>query len=540
VSAAATARRGTARTLLRGGGFRLFGYGAGVALGVVATALTIRHLGVVDTGRLVTVLALVGIAGGISDAGLGVVGLREYATRQGIERRRFFGNLLGIRPALGVVGIGVALLIGLIAGYDGREIEGIAIAGVWLLLMIVQDTFQTPLANELRQGTITALQLTRSVLTLIVTVLLIELDASFVWFCGVQIPGTLAALAVGVALVRREVPTRPRVRTDEWWRLLKPLVPLAGAVFLGMAYTRLGAVAVSVLSTDLETGYYGAAYRVIDPISAVAPLLIAVALPVLARTAQRSVDELGDRAERLFEIGLVGAVAIAVGIFAGAEFVIDVVAGPGFEPSIDVLRIQCIGLIGTFLVTVLTYVTLSQHRHREMFACSGIALAVFTVASVALVPEHGAIGAATALAMAEAANVLAYWLVLRRHSGFSPSPRRLGAVVLAAAAGVGAPGALGLPPIPAACVGLLAFGVVLVGCGGVPPDLRTLLPARIRRGPLSGGPAGAAEPEGKRLDDGAEEHRRNEQWRDDLVASGHDGRADEVGDRDRDRDPPAQ
>lgn len=66
---------------VRGGAMRVVGYVAGVALSVGSSALLFRHLGVVDSGRYVTVLALIAIVLGVTDVGLTTIGVRELAVR---------------------------------------------------------------------------------------------------------------------------------------------------------------------------------------------------------------------------------------------------------------------------------------------------------------------------------------------------------------------------------------------------------------------------------------------------------------------------
>ena len=57
--------------VIRGGAVRTLGYGVGVGLTAVASILLLRHLGVADFGRFMTVTSLIAIVGGVTEAGLG-------------------------------------------------------------------------------------------------------------------------------------------------------------------------------------------------------------------------------------------------------------------------------------------------------------------------------------------------------------------------------------------------------------------------------------------------------------------------------------
>ena len=57
------------------------GYAATIGLSLISAPLLIRHLGISDFGRYTTVLALVTVVNGLTDAGLMNIALREWASR---------------------------------------------------------------------------------------------------------------------------------------------------------------------------------------------------------------------------------------------------------------------------------------------------------------------------------------------------------------------------------------------------------------------------------------------------------------------------
>ena len=67
-------------TVIRGSLLRLGAYGLGTLATVASSAVVIRHLGVVDTGHFLTVIALVTIVATVSDLGLTGVAVRDYST----------------------------------------------------------------------------------------------------------------------------------------------------------------------------------------------------------------------------------------------------------------------------------------------------------------------------------------------------------------------------------------------------------------------------------------------------------------------------
>ena len=107
--------------VIRGATVRGAGYGVGILITAAASVLLLRHLGVVDFGRYMTVASLVAIVGGLTDAGLSAVGSRDLALRRpGGERRRLLANLLGLRLVITPLGVLAAIAFALLR----RELAG--------------------------------------------------------------------------------------------------------------------------------------------------------------------------------------------------------------------------------------------------------------------------------------------------------------------------------------------------------------------------------------------------------------------------------
>jgi O-antigen/teichoic acid export membrane protein len=177
---------------------------------------------------------------------------------------------------------------------------------------------------------------------------------------------------------------------------------------------------------------------------------------------------------------LLAGVGVALALFLGAEFAVDLVAGPHFNPSVDVLRVLAFALLGTFVIAARGYSLLSLGRLRSMLISNAIALAVVLAAGIPLISAHGAIGAAIALLSAELALALSYEVSLTRgRPELRPEAGFLPRAAIAAAVAAAVVLLLGLPSLPAALVGLAIYGGGLTALGAVPPELRhALLPKR--------------------------------------------------------------
>src|SRR5271155_1159846 len=115
---------------LRGGTMRSGAYVLGILLSLISAPLLIRHLGQVEYGRYITILALVAIVGGLSEGGVNAVALRNYASHSGAERTRLMANVLGVRMVLSLIGVAGAVAFAALAGYGRDLVLGTLLVGV--------------------------------------------------------------------------------------------------------------------------------------------------------------------------------------------------------------------------------------------------------------------------------------------------------------------------------------------------------------------------------------------------------------------------
>jgi len=439
---------------IQGSALRVGGYAIGVLLSVGSSALLFRHLGVADAGRFVTALSLVTIAGGLSDLGLTTIALRELSVRDQASRERFVRSLLGLRTVLTGAGVVSVVMFTLVAGYPRELVAGTGLAGVGLVILNIQGTLATGLMVELRLGWVTVAELLRQVVTVISIVGLVVAGAELLPFLAVAIPSSFAALALTALLIRGDMPFTPSFDRTEWATLLRDVLPFAAASVLGIIYFRVAIVLLSLVSTTKQTGYFSVSFRMLEVLVVIPQLLVSGAFPIFSRAARDDHARLAYGVQRTFEASLVLGVGVGLALILGAPLAIEVIAGPDFDPSIGILRIQAIALIAVFVNVAWVYALLSLRRNREILLLSLLGVTL-NVASVAIFGSlYGARGAAWATTIVDVVQTALVGVCLARvNPMLRPSLAVLPRVALAGLAA----GALALVPgIPTAALVALA------------------------------------------------------------------------------------
>ena len=458
---------------IRGGAFRTAGYVLGMGLSLASVPFMIRHLGAVDYGRFITVMSVVFIIQGVSEAGLTNLAVREYAVRDPAGRERFLANMVGLRFALTVSAVLVAAAVLAVTGARSVVVVGVLIAGLGLLIQLAQQPYVIPLTVNLSLGWVTILDLIRQTALAALTVALVVAGAELTPFFWINVATAVIAVAATVALVGRHGSLRPAFDLPAWREMLRETLPYALAAAVGLIYFRIAVVLMSYVSTEQETGWFSAAFRITEVVVVVPWLLVSSAFPILARAARDDEERLGYALQRLFEVSLIIGAGMTVALAAGAEFAVGVVAGPGFEESVGVLRLQAASIVTAFLVATWLYALLSLKLYRALLLANSLAALTAIGGTILLAPSMGAHGAAIATVAAEAVLALAAVIGLNRAKPvLRPRLAVLPKVALATAAGTGAAFLLaGLHPVLMAAGASAAFAAVALVLRAVPPEL---------------------------------------------------------------------
>jgi O-antigen/teichoic acid export membrane protein len=467
---------------IRGGALRVGGYAVGLVLSLLGAALLFRHLGVDDTGRYVTVFAIVTVVQGLTEAGLTTIGVREASTRTGEARSEFIRDLLGMRFVLTTIGVVLATLFALAAGYEQAMVIGTIVVGAAVVVQNQQQTLGVSLMARLKMGWVAAADLVRQAASALAIIALVIAGASLLPFFSAPLVGALLSIALTAWLVRRDVPLIPAFRLKTGLALLRETAPFALASAAAVLYFRIGVILMSLLATASQVGYFGASFRVVEVLSQVPTLAVTAMFPIVARAARDDEDRLAYAVQRTFEGGLLAGAALSLAVGVAAPFAIQVVAGDGFAPAADVLRIQSASLVVSFVGLAWALGLLSLHRHRALLVVNLVALGVTSVL-VALLASKGAETVAWVALGGDVLLASSTGIALARaRRSLRPDLRRLLPVGLAAGAGVGVALLLHVHSAVEAAVAVGVYFAICLPLRAVPAELIAEVRGVLRRG----------------------------------------------------------
>jgi O-antigen/teichoic acid export membrane protein len=382
----------------------------------LAAVVLLRHLGVADFGRFGTVMALLAIVQGVSDAGLSMTGSRELAIRPDLaDRRDLLAHLLGLRIVLTALGVLVAVGFAAVAGYGTTLVEGTALAGAGVFLLSVQAAMLLPLAVDLRNGRLTLNEILRQGVLLAGFVVLVIAGASLLPFFGVQLVAAVVVLALTPLLLHRRHLVRPRWTRARLRELALMTLPLAVSAVLSVLYFRLLVIVMSVLEDSAaEVGYYVTSSRILEIFIGLPTILVGVVLPVVSVAARDDAVRLRYVTQQTTQVLALLGVLLALGLGIGARPVVLTLGGEQYAGAVDVLQIQCIALVTIFISGAWVSTLVGMGRTRALAITTGIGVLAVVVLGAILIPPLGAQGGAIAAVLADLVLCAATYVALRR------------------------------------------------------------------------------------------------------------------------------
>jgi O-antigen/teichoic acid export membrane protein len=477
---------GAGEKVIHGSALRLGANLANLVFSLATATLLLRHLGVEESGRYVTVMSLVGIAVAIVDQGLNVSASKDLTMAARGERRILLANVVGQRIIVAAIAWVCLVGFALIAGYPREMVVGAALAGFGILLVAIGNSVLVPLTVDLRNAGIALVEMLRAFVFLVGVLLLVVAGAKLDPFFALQILVGLIVLMVVPLLVGRAGLVRPRFDRLRQRALLRTALPVAAALVLGQIYFRLVIVLMSLMSNAEQIGYFGGSLRAMEALIALPILVASVALPVMAAAAQgKDLARLKNVIEGLSEGAVIAGMLVILVTIRAADPVMRVIGGAEFEPAGNVLRIQVVALLFIALYQIWTVALVALGRQRQLIFTNALGLLAVGVLAVVLVPPLGAKGGAIASVSADI--VLAGLIYWRLHVSTGRVTVRGGFLARVAVAALASGAALLLPigDIPAAVAGAIVFLGVGFAVGMVPKELRDVLGPEglLRRGP---------------------------------------------------------
>ena len=380
-----------------------------LAISLLTTGVLTRKLGAMNYGNFVLISSMFVFLDALADFGTKTIGVREVAKD---DAEGVVEHIFNLRLLMAILAFG----IGMVVTWSWGGLAGIRWETTVSLLMI----FLTSLAgfweiifqSRLRMDLKVVMDLCFP------TAFLVWLwwwkgSVSLMAIFGAYLGARLISLMVGAYLVsgvgKIAVKKIDKKKLGELWKMTWPM-----GMFLMMfaTYDRaIDSMLIQNFMGPVQVGWYGLAYKVYGALLQPAYFYVNSIFPMM------SIKETPKK--KLFInsawLMLGSSILLIIGVYFTAPLMISILAGPGFEPAIGVLRILIVAALFSYMGHLVGFTLISQGGEGEMLKLGGIALVSNLVLNLFLIPRYGFYAAAWVTVFTEAIDcgMMAYYLKKR-------------------------------------------------------------------------------------------------------------------------------
>lgn len=401
------------------------------ALGLVAIGLLTRYLGVEQFGWYTTAITFLQFAGILIDFGLIPVTAQMLGTGR-YNTSELLKNLLGYRFVTAAVFFGLAPVIAWLFPYPIEVKWAIVLLSISFLGIAMNQVLTGYYQKQLTMH-IPVLGEIVGRLVLVTGLILGQMfNWPFLWVMAVVAMNSLAYTAVMWIVAAQKTPASFGFNPKIWKDITITMWPVAISVIFNVIYLKGDTILLSLYHSQVEVGFYGAAYRVVDILAQMAMLMMGVMLPLLASSfAQKKFDDFKQLYQNSFDNLMLLAVPMFLSTWVLANKIMVFVAGPEFVTSGTMLRLLSIAIFGVYLGAVFGHTAVAIGKQKATMWIY-ITDAILTFAGyMYAIPRWGWQGAAAFTIFSElyAGLLLAY--VISKHSPVKLSLLKFGKIILA-------------------------------------------------------------------------------------------------------------
>jgi O-antigen/teichoic acid export membrane protein len=378
-----------------------------------------RYLGPFTSGQHQFVLSYITIFGVIVD-----FGIQQYIVKKMSEEpqaiKKYFQNFLAIEIILAFAVYGAALTLANLNGYDHTVRYAIALAGLGMAIHALTYPFLAVLTAMQDLKKVAALNFLQAVINVSIIVSTIVFNKSIVFLVSNQLIYGAIALFIYTHLVKKHIP-HPEINQafnsldgTVIKKTIKAALPFALLVGFSTIYNRIDIVIITKLLGFVQTGLYGAAYKVFDLLAFFPAVVSHTLYPLFAGfMAQQARDRVQQQLEQYLRFLIALALPIGVGGSILARPLIIFLAGPDYAEGASALAILIWASVILFMYIVANALVISQLTKFAVMI-TGANVIINILGNLLLIPYLGIRGAALMTVISELIQGSFYFYFIRK------------------------------------------------------------------------------------------------------------------------------
>ncbi|MCK5510918.1 flippase [Candidatus Parcubacteria bacterium] len=398
-----------------------------IILGLISIAIITRHLGQNGFGQYTTIITFLSFFGIIADLGLTLVTI-QIISKPGINQDKALGNLLGLRLVSALIFLGLAPIIVLLFPYSAEVKTGVAIASFSFLFIALNQVLVGLFQKKLRMDKVSIAEIVSRLFLLLGIIIAVKFNYGLQGILAATVFSSLVSFLLHFIFSKKFATIKLKFDLIYWQEIIKKSWPLAITITLNLIYLKSDTLFLSVIPRDsdigiiAEVGIYGAAYKVIDVLITIPFMFAGIILPIMAKNwLAGKKDVFAAILQKSFDVLVMLALPIAVGVQFVAEDVMVIVAGNDFLASGPILKILIFAAAAIFLGNMFAHAVIAINKQKKVIKAYIFVAITSVIAYLIVIPNFSYMGAAWVTIYSEFAIAMASFWIVWKYTRFIPN-----------------------------------------------------------------------------------------------------------------------
>lgn len=368
-----------------------------ILISLMTTALLTKRLGANIYGGFVLTTSVFLLLDALADFGSRAIGVRE-ASKNPEKAEEIYKELTGLRLMMANIGF----VIGVIIIFSFKGFANIKIEALISLLMI----FFTSIAGSLEIIYQTKMKLDLKTIMdisfpLMFLILLwgYRFKLSLILVMIMYLVARIVSLLIGQKIIKWKI--QFKINRIGYW--LKELWPMGVYLIVFTAYDRaVDSMMISRYLTMKDVAYYGLSYKIYNSLVQPAYFFVASVFPLLSSQIEKKRKLFFRSLALILVVLIIGAPILSI----MAPFMISVLGGAEFLPSVGVLRILIFAMIFAYVNHLFGFTLIAKRGQKSILLIGLIALTFNIIGNMYAIPRFGISGAAIVTVYTEMLSAL--------------------------------------------------------------------------------------------------------------------------------------
>lgn len=396
--------------------FHTLGKFSGSLIGLVIIGFLTRYLGAAGYGYYTTVFAYLFFFSTIGDLGLYLVTLNELG-KAGANKIKIYSNIFTMRLVSGILFMAVASILIWFFPYPLIVKLGTLVAALSVLFMMVDQITVTIFQEQMQTKFVAIAEIVGKLLTLILTLTLIHLQAGFMYVLWAVVLGFLVHFLINIFFARRLLKFSLAFDFDFWKTIFKKSWPIATFMIFSMLYFKADTIILSLYHSAKVVGLYGAPYKILEVLIAFPAIFLGLVSPHLARAwSTKNLIDFERIFQKAFDLLSLIVWPLIFGTSVLATPIINFMAGAQFVESAKILPLLILATGIIFIAHLSTFTVVTLNKQKQMMKYYIIAAIAALVLYFIFIPHYSYWAAATVTVLVEFFILVTSWQMVKKET----------------------------------------------------------------------------------------------------------------------------